>query len=372
MLAIGLRAMTREHESQWGITNSLILVRGAFMPDPAAHVDPPLTAEQIHTIVRRAFGADASLREVIPVGGGTVNEVWRLVIAGQLDTILRVAPSADAVASGPSWLTDEGLRREQAAIALLPTLAEILPRTVYFDTMRTIVPRDWVIQSIVPGVPWSEIDDRLTDEERIDLWRQLGTVCRAIHDVHGPAFGAVHAPGFATWAALLLDDARGLRSDARRFAIDVGPFDRLIEALEQHRGALDRMTVPSLIHSDLGPRHCFVEQDADGGWQIVGLIDLEFARFADPLSESVIELFDLMPPDERFRTAFWAGYGAPVALPEAEIRAALSCAIALGWVATDLARQERHNDVPEILAQLDTRLAVLRATAGKSEDAFGG
>lgn len=329
------------------------------MPIPSAFVDPTLTLDQLTVIARRAFGDDATVREAAPVGGGSVNEVWRLSVIGQPDAILRVAPSAEAAASGPSWLTDEGLRREQAVIALLPALADILPRSIAFDTTRTIVPRDWVVQSIVLGVPWSETDPSLTDTERLGLWRQMGAICRTIHEVRGPAFGPVHAAVFATWADLLLDDARGLQDDARRFGIDAVPFDRLVEVMERHRVVLDRVTTPALIHSDLGPRHCFVEQDRLGGWRIVGLIDLEFARFADPLSESVIELFDLLPPDGRFRDAFWAGYGPVDSPPGRDIRTALYSVISLGWVATDLARQGQHDGVLDILVQMEARLESL-------------
>ena len=328
----------------------------------SAITDPILTPDQLVAIARRAYGPRAVLAEAVPVGGGTVNEVWRLGIAGEPDAILRVAPSPEAAASGPSWLTADGLRREGAAIALLPHLAPILPRSIRFDGSREIVDRVWVVQSIVPGRPWSEVDAALDDEGRIGLWRQLGAICRAIHAVIGPAFGLAQSPGVATWADLLQDDACGLLNDAVRFGIDREPFARLLAAVVADREVLNRVTVPSLIHSDLGPRHCFVEPDADDVWRIVGLIDLEFARFADPLSESVIVAFGLVPPDQRFRDAFWEGYGAFGSLPGAERRAMLYAAIALGWVATDLGRLGDGDQVEPILAQMADALGGLGGT----------
>lgn len=351
------------------------------MPSNDAHqpivIDPTLTPEQLATITRRAFGADAPLREASPVGGGTVNEVWRIAVSGEPDAILRVAPSPEAAAHGPSWLTPDGLRREQAAIALLPHLASILPRTICFDPTRHIVARDWVMQTIVPGRPWSEIDVTLDDQGRIGLWRKMGAICRAIHDVHAPAFGPAHAPSFPTWTSLLEDDAAGLREDARRFGIDPAPFAQLLAAVKVHRGLLDRVEIPALIHSDLGPRHCFIERDAGGAWQIVGLIDLEFARFADPLSESMI--VDMMTsdhtPDADLCDAFWAGYGPFETPPGAERRAQLYAAIALGWVATDLARLGQLDEISEVLVQLDGRVEALGEgphESRKPEGAFGG
>ncbi|MGC4106776.1 MAG: aminoglycoside phosphotransferase family protein [Thermomicrobiales bacterium] len=319
---------------------------------PTASADPVLTPDELLAITRRAFGKDATLQDAIPVGGGTVNEVWMLSVEGRGRVILRVAPSPAAVAAGPSWLTTDGLRREQAAIALLPQLAAILPRTICFDGTHDRVNRDWVVQTVVPGRPWSEVNAQMDHAARIDLWRQMGVICRIIHDVTGLAFGPVHASTFATWAELLHDDARGLLADAERFGLAWEPFAHLLAAVEADRALLNRVTTPALIHSDLGPRHCFVEQQAEGAWRIVGLIDLEFARFADPMSESTIELFDLMPPDPRFRDAFWAGYGHVDLMPGAERRATLYAAIALGWVATDLARLGSHDDVPGVLDRM--------------------
>lgn len=319
-----------------------------------AITDPALTRGQLEAIVRRAFGPDATLAEATPVEGGTVNEVWRIAVRGPdaREAILRVAPSPEAAASGPSWLTADGLRRELAAMACLPSLAPILPRTIRFDGSREIVGRDWIVQSIVPGRPWSEVDAALDDATRLALWRQMGAICRAIHEGRGSAFGPAQEPTCPTWSELLRHDARGLLDDAERFGIERGTFGRLLAAVEAEREVLDRVVAPALIHSDLGPRHCFVEPDADGAWRIVGLIDLEFARFADPMSESTIVGFDLLPPDDRLRAAFWRGYG-PVSMPPgAERRAALYAAIALGWVATDLARIGREDELPAVLADL--------------------
>ena len=327
-------------------------------PPLAAAIDPPLTPAQRLALARRALAPPAQVTDAPPVGGGTVNEVWRLRIVGDgiAAAILRVAPSPRIAAGGPSWMTAEGLRREQAAIALLPHLSSILPRTVCFDGSREIIDRDWVVQSLVPGTPWSEVDSMLDDGQRIGLWRQMGAICRAIHEVRGTAFGPAHAPLFATWADLVLDDARGLLEDAERFGVDTEPFIRLAASVEANRAVLDRVDSPRLIHSDLGPRHCFVASDADGQWQIIGLIDLEFARFADPRSESAIELFDRMPPDDRFHEAFSEGYGPFVTPPGAEVRAVLYGAIALGWAATDMARLGARGGLADVIGQMTARL----------------
>ncbi|MGB3330556.1 MAG: aminoglycoside phosphotransferase family protein [Thermomicrobiales bacterium] len=328
--------------------------------------DPPLTADQRAAVVRRAWGPDAILGDATPVMGGTVNEVWRLTVRGIGEAILRVAPSPAAAASGPSWLTPDGLRREQAAIALLPRLAPILPRTIQFDDRRDLVDRDWVVQSIMPGQPWSDLVDELDAGAEQGLWRHLGAICRVVHAVHGPAFGPAQDPTFATWSDLLRDDARGLLADAARFGLDTAPFARLVALVEAERAILDRITTPTLIHSDLGQRHCFIAPDADGQWRIVGLIDLEFARFADPLSESLLGELDAMPPTDPARVAFWRGYGPFATPPGAGRRAALYAAVGLGWTVTDLARLGSPVEAMPLLARLAERLAIAEARVAES------
>ncbi|HEU0165398.1 MAG TPA: aminoglycoside phosphotransferase family protein [Thermomicrobiales bacterium] len=317
----------------------------------------------LHEIIRTALGTPGRLAGAISLPSGTVNEVWRLEIAEVGDAILRIAPSDVAAASGPSWLTSFGLRREQGVIALLPDLAAILPGTIHADFSRTILDRDWAIQRLVPGRPWSEVDAELTQEQQLDLWRQSGTICRAIHGVRRGEFGGVAGPETGlrsrSWAGVLLADGRGFIDDAARFGLDAAPFIALRDAIARHRETLDLVTTASLIHSDLGPRHLFVEPDDRGDWKIVGLIDLEFGRFADPMSESQIEVFDLIPPDPVFQEAFWQGYGAVDHPPGREIRSLVYQAIVLGWVVTDFARLDRPGEIPSVLVELATRLADL-------------
>jgi len=303
-------------------------------------------------------GAPISLT---PLAGGTVNRVWR-IDRGDEAFVLRIAPSDAEADAGPSWLTSRGLRRELAAIALLAELREVLPETIHADLSREVIASDWVVQRLVPGHAWSEVDASLTADQRVDLWRQTGALCRRIHAVTSPTFGPAGEAMFARWSDLLVHDAAGFVADADRFALDPALMTRLADAIAYHRATLDLVTTGSLIHSDLGPRHLFVAPDADGRFTITGVIDLEFARFADPMSESVIELFGMLPHDPAHEAAFWKGYGSRAAIPGEDIRATLHEAIVLGWTLSDVARLGQRDQIASLAGELIARLDRLDAT----------
>jgi len=323
---------------------------------------PPhsIPAGSLEEIVTRAFGRGTRLRTAHAIGGGSVNAVLALEFERGSAAILRVAPSAEQAASGPSWLTSFGLRREQAVMTRLPHLAHLLPETVHADFSRTLLDRDWVIQRFVRGVAWSDLAPTMTATQHQHIWHQTGTLARSIHDVRGDAFGlpgdreaGMRSP---RWSDVLLHDTEGFITDAGRFGIDRAPVERLQATIARHALSLDAVTIPGLIHSDLDPRHIFIEPDGKQGYRISGLIDLEFGRFADPLSESLIVMFGVEPPAPEFEAAFRQGYGPFPVAPGGDVRRLIYQGIALGWMLTDLARLGRRSDLARLVSALSTHL----------------
>lgn len=228
------------------------------------------------------------------VGTGSVNEVHRVRFDDGGAAILRIAPSMAQISA--SWMTTRGLRREQTAMAHLEEIEDLLPRTIIFDRTGTIIPDDWVLQTIVRGTPWLET------EVNLDTWRDLGRALRRMHRVAGSWFGppsdGVRLP---TWEALLREDLKGFRIDADVAGVDVPEFAALETAIEEHAVELERVR-PVLIHSDLSFPHIFVHQK-----RLTGLIDFEFARFADVYSEGL--LLEMVGRTDDAADAFFEGYG---------------------------------------------------------------
>jgi hypothetical protein len=339
-----------------------------------ARMPKALSDDTIAAIANRAYGPSGRVQRVQSIAGGTINDVFMLDVAGALPAVLRIAPSEASATAGPSWMTSFGLRREQAVISRLPHMADLLPSSIYVDFSRTLIDRDWVIQVLVRGRPWSDLAGDLSQHDRNQLWRQAGVLTRSIHGVQSEVFGGAGktedsggASRYETgiqrsrWSEILRADAEGLVEDACHFDLESEIFDQLLAAIVKHADVLDRIETPALIHSDLGPRHIFVEPDGNRGYRICGLIDLEFGRFADPLSESLIVNMALDPPEPSFQAAFWQGYGPITIAPGKDVRALIYEAVALGWFITDLARLGRHEEIPPVAESLNLRLGHLPA-----------
>lgn len=302
----------------------------------------------------REIGMDVPESHITPVSGGTVNLAYKIDIGRDGPLIMRISPTNAEAADGPSWLTSHGLRREQTTISLFDDLKEMLPRTVHFDESREHIDRDWVLQTWVRGTPWKAARPDLSAEQEDALWRELGGIIRRMHAIAGVEFGPPEEGlGYTAWSDLLRWDAAGLAVDASRYGIDVRPFDALQEVIDRSVDVLDQVTEPRLIHSDLNERHIFIAASDDGDPHITGLIDFEFARFADPYSESVFIEDGLLPSDDGRLAALCAGYDCERATRDSAFRALVYTAIAVGWGITDMARKHDEGNVPRMIARLD-------------------
>lgn len=268
---------------------------------------------------------------------GTVNTVWRVAVAPGGEAVLRVGPDRATVAAGPSWLRYDALACE--AIAL--------------DRVRSVIPgvpvplaagfrgRPWLLQRVVPGCPLAEVLPGLSPEARRDIWWRVGALLRRLGAIDGPWFGTPDGRHrYPDWPAMVRHDAEGLRDDARRFGLDPTPFARLLAQVAAGEAALRQVGRPALVHSDLDPRHIFV-REGERGWEIAGVIDWEYARYADPWSESLMVGMLARPQGDPDRAAVLAGYGldpAVLAQPVFQQRQAIYRGVAEGWALTDVAR----------------------------------
>ncbi|MDQ4100452.1 MAG: aminoglycoside phosphotransferase family protein [Chloroflexota bacterium] len=311
-----------------------------------------LTRDEIEAIMRRAFGPEARFSDVQELSGGTVNSTYLLVVADAPPCVLRVAPSALVVAGGPSWLTATSLRCEHALTPWMAPVADLLPRTLAADFTHQLIDRDWVVQTVVPGTAWSDLEPRLTAEERTDLWRQLGGITADLHAVVGDRFGSPERP-CRRWSEVIDDDLAGLLRDWQRFDLPLhAELLALAAAVQRNRATLDHMTTPHPIHSDLHQRHLFVDWDADGRVRITGLIDHEYGRFADPVSEGLITSLLYTPPQGA--EAFWERYPRVPSDDATRWRSYLYRAIALGWDATDNAHRGDEWGLDHALTELSS------------------
>ena len=270
-------------------------------------IDIPELGE-LQPILRQVFGPRPDIVDASRMTSGTINRTWNVALSNNERVIVRIGPSDETAAAGPSWLTSFGLRREQDAIRLLESSIDLLPVTLASDFTRTVATGDWVVQEVMPGRAWSAIFPSLTLASQLDLWRQLGAIVSKIHAVAGDAFGPPSfGSTFSTWPELVRSDLAGLLSDARIYGVPDSPIEVLRDLVTRHDRELAPVR-PCLIHSDLSLDHVFIDR-IDDQWSVSGLIDFEFSRFADPISEGLLLGMLERPDQEPEREAFLGGYG---------------------------------------------------------------
>lgn len=297
--------------------------------------DRNISSRQRH-IASRVFGGPVAWRSLPE---GTVNETWKIHASDGRTAIVRVGPSVADIEQGPSWLRANALGCEQELLALVRPHLACVPATIAAGFLPG--DRPWVVQELVSGIPLSQVTSELTAEESTKIWRQVGSLVRRVHEIPAPWFGTPDGRDrFSSWPAMVTHDVEGLLRDARRWDLPREPFDTLAALVQRHGDALAEITQPGVVHSDLDPRHVFVEECSDG-WRISGMIDWEYGRFADPLSESLLVELLQRPEQDPERMAFLAGYWvSPEILRGAAAirRQAIYRGIATCWALTDAAR----------------------------------
>jgi hypothetical protein len=327
-------------------------------------INPPVCHADTVEVVRQAFDGARNLVAAVPMPGGQINATSLLILDGGERAILRAAPTDADASAGPSWLSPHGLRREAAAIAAMPDLAHLLPVTIAHQFDDTFLGRDWVLQQVMLGVPLSTVDTTLEPETRESIWTEVGAFTRRMHDHTTPTFGPPGEAGYQRWTGLLASDAAGLIEDAHRFNLPIAPFEHLARLIDTHASMLDDVGPPALIHSDLLPPHIFVTDDDDGSLHLAGVIDLEFARFADRAQEHLLPEFGVGYVPEEMRDAFNAGYGVNGQIeerPGQAFRHAVYRALDLGWNASLVAYQQ--GGTSGLISQLETALAEAESLA---------
>lgn len=313
----------------------------------------PVAPSVLHAICRRALGAGVRVRQVVELGVGTYNSTYRIDLAEGEPVILRVAP--EPARQGPA--AREAMRNEYATLPFLAPLGRLIPRTLAADFTHQLLDRDYLVQTLLPGVPASQQLSGYSASALRCLYRELGSVTRTIHDVRGPAFGPVAGPSHPTWSSALIARFEQLAAEFTAAGLDAGPAHRMVEASRRHRAELDEITVPALLHGDLWTLNLLVDPDPDRP-AITGVLDCDAASWGDPMSDWTINRVLSRPGAEV--DAFWQAYGGPAGGQVSPVRALVYRARNVLGARLDIHRRGLslheippiHWDVTEILSAL--------------------
>ncbi|HTJ69348.1 MAG TPA: aminoglycoside phosphotransferase family protein [Actinospica sp.] len=280
----------------------------------------PLTEQQIQAMADRLLG-DVEVTAAVELGDGTYNTTYRVEL-GRGDVpacILRVAPEP-----ARQYRSERGfMRSEHAAAPYFAPIAALLPRTLGVDFTHQVVGRDYMFQTIVPGIPARIGLQNYPREEWGPFFRQLGEISRRIHAVHGDHFGPLSPlgrPAHATWSDAVHAMLGDIIADLDDAEIPADDVREVLAIAVQGKDVLDEIETPSLLHGDLWTINVMLAEHAPEP-TVTGLFDCDRVIWGDPESDWAIYRAAGRPGTER--DAFWTGYGPLDPAPHAAWRRTL-------------------------------------------------
>ncbi len=287
-----------------------------------------VAAGEIQAICRRVFGAEAL--SAVELGAGMYNNTYRVSVTGQeRPVILRVAPEPVRQFRSERQL----MRNEYASVPWLTAIAPLMPRVLAADWSHEVIGRDYMVQTLLDGVP---APDRLGDYPRSTwpgFFRQMGAIARDVHAVRGPSFGPVAGPAYATWSAAVTASLEDIAADLDSAGLDAADVRKIAAVADQHHDVLDEITEPRMLAGDLWTVNVMLDATAPEP-TITGVLDMDRTWWGDPAADWTIRMA-AAKADER--GTFWESYGTPDRSPTATRRARIYEARHLGAV-----RLERH------------------------------
>jgi len=246
--------------------------------------------------VARVLAPLGELAQLDALDGGTFASVGEARFASGDEAIVKIAPPDDA----PSLLRYEErmLRTEAMIMRLAAARGWPYPRLLLLDTSREVLPVDVLAMSRTPGDRWDLAEPAMTAEANDRAKRELGRVLARVHQETGTEFGypsstTLRAP---TWPEAVERIVGSVLDDARRAGVPL-PADRIRRVIAEGREVLSAVTEPRLVHADPWPGNVFVVPETG---EVLGLIDVERALWADPLFDVVAgDAMNIGDPDPR-------------------------------------------------------------------------
>ena len=205
------------------------------------------------------------------LGGGEINNT-HLLDCGEEQVILRIAKQPD----------QRSLHNEASSLQLLNT--EFVPRLIFFDEKLLINDRRWIMESYIDG--------KTANRLNINQFESLGCLLAEAHKV-----SEVKPKHKSTWSRFL--------SECKAFGNEKQllnhPDNKIRELISIARPLFNKFDekypkiTNSLCHGDATPSNILLIDD------IVALIDWEFSKFKDPMSEFSTIYYD----DIEYNKGMW-------------------------------------------------------------------
>jgi aminoglycoside phosphotransferase (APT) family kinase protein len=265
-----------------------------------------VTRGEVERIVTTVFDAKATVIAMRELPGGMYNSTWVVETQAYPEpVVLRVAPDQHL-----QFRSEWQLMRNEYAVQpfVSAALSGFLPRVIAADWSHQVIDRDYMVLSMLPGVPAREALDRYPRPTWAAYFEQMGGLAKRVHAVAGDRFGTVAAPAHNCWSGAFLTSMSLIAQDSARCGLSRAVVDEIHSIAADNAPMLDQVTSASLLTGDLWTTNVLLSADNDEYPEITGVVDLDRAEWGDPLADWAIWMARKKPGTER--DSFWSGYGA--------------------------------------------------------------
>lgn len=260
-----------------------------------------LTEEQISEVTLHAF-EETALR--IEKANGSFNGlVYYITFAGRT-VLLKVAPSERFRLMR---FENDGVKSEAAFFKYLTDLdISVLPKLLYKDTSKRLLDRMYYFTEALQGVSLCYIYPHLSQQQRSEVYSQLGIYFLKINQVRAKTFGSLTDASlqfhkwsemFACMIIMMIDDAK------KSSTLFDTPLDKIPEKFLRHKNLLDEITEPSLVILKTDPANALIDPVSK---DVSAIFDCENPIFADKFMQPVALLLD---DNKNFSDCYTNGLG---------------------------------------------------------------
>lgn len=242
------------------------------------------------------------VESAVELGGGMYNSVYRLRLGDAAEpVVLRVAPPAERQFVSEAHL----MRNEYASVPWLAPIADLMPKILAADFTGTVLDRDWMIQSFLPGTPAPQKLGSFPKDTHGLFFRQLGEITAAVHAVVGPYFGPVVGPGHGCWSQAVVASLRRIANDMEGCGLDAVDLRQAADVAQDGAHLLDEVGEPRLLTGDLWTVNTLLAPAPVPA--ICGVLDMDRTWWGDPEADWTMRMARAKQ-DERL--SFFDGYPA--------------------------------------------------------------
>ena len=241
-----------------------------------------LTQDELACILSSALQTAAIESRLL--SGGLFNTTYFVKTATKGDIVLRVGPvNRHLLLSYEHRLMEIEAQVYDICASYGIPASELLA----IDTSKRLIDRDFMIVRYIPSCTFAQLPEESAHRSR--LLGEFGAAVARMHAVTAPRFGRIDTVtaggGYARWSDFLLAEIDDWLPSARRAALmSEDELHRLRRIYADHAPLLDEITVPRLVHTDLGPGNVLIRTDGERP-EFGAIIDPDRAFFGDPMFE---------------------------------------------------------------------------------------